>query len=214
MEKHASFISTLIVASVISFHALAQGTMGFQGGRIPSEIELGVPLNLSDPLVRQAFQISNIEYGQGSSQVFFSYVPKDKLELGDDATVKYDGVVEKGIVKGTVMTINIANRPYREKLKIAANLFELHVTLYRGIYGSVPPVEILRSDNLLLAERTLGKNASEAQKVILALGSAVANSTARVIFVDGRRTRLNHFTVTVSPMQGQVAFLHSERLID
>ena len=214
MNKHVSFIAFTVVC-VISLSSLAQGVMGFQGRRIPNDIALGVALDISDPMVRQVFRISNVEYDRGASRVLFSYFPKDKLDVGDAAVVRYSATAEDGVVKGIAISISIvADVPYGEKLRRAANLFELNESLYRGIYGSAPPVEVSRSDNLVLAEKVLGRNAKESDKVVWALGSARANSTAQVIFMDGRQTRFNHFTVSVNPAMGYVAFIQSEILID
>ena len=88
MNKHVSFIAFTVVC-VISLSSLAQGVMGFQGRRIPNDIALGVALDISDPMVRQVFRISNVEYDRGASRVLFSYVPKDKLDVGDAAVVRY-----------------------------------------------------------------------------------------------------------------------------
>ncbi len=215
MGKHGFRITVIAALCVMVLGSQAQSMAGFQSHRIPNDIDLGVALDISNPMVRQVFRISNVEYNREMSEVYFSYVPKDKLEFGDAAVVTYNGALKDGVVKGVVIATSIvADVPYVEKLRRAANLFELSVSLCRGIYGSAPPVEVLRSDNLRLAEMALGSNAKESDKVLWALGNARVTSTVRVVFMDGRQTRFNHFTVSVNPATGQVVFIQSERLID
>lgn len=215
MGRYRHFIAMAMTTCAMAADSIAQGYAQFQSRRIPDDISVGVPLDISNPEVRRVFRIGNIEYGrQGVPGVFFSYVPKDKLEIGEGATVSYNAYIENGIVQGTVECISlVSDKSYGEKLRIAANLFELQVSLCRAVYGSLPPVEFLRSDNLLLAEKHLGKNAKEADKVIFALGHVLVTSNAQVVFMDGRQTRFYHFTVSVDPARGKVAVLQSERLL-